>query len=117
MPARPDPRYARQATLREIGAEGQARLCATTVRLDGTGTPRPAEIATLYLERAGVSVAQDGEPIALIAIDGGRPELAEAAAMVSGAWTALEAMKRALGVGTAAGPTSITLAGVGSRDA
>ena len=45
-------RYARQILLDEVGARGQLRLLATSVRVDGTGAA--AEEATRYLVAAGV---------------------------------------------------------------
>lgn len=98
-------RFARHLLLAEVGERGQARLCAHEAAITGNG--RAAEVATLYLERAGVRVdpdaqnalgTADGEQIAALAP---RPELREAAAFLAGAFAAVEEIKRALGVGRA----------------
>jgi len=97
-------RYARHLLLAEVGEPGQARLCAHEVRV--SGDERATEIATLYLSRAGVAVRESAPEAATapssaeVAALAGRPELREAAAFLAGAFTAVEEIKRALGVGT-----------------
>ncbi len=99
----PSPRrFARHVILPEVGKAGQARLEATAVAI--TGDDRAAAIARLYLKRAGVPVEDGGRPTARVEVVPGRPALAEAAAAIGGAWTALEAMKASLGVGRPARP-------------
>ena len=80
-------RFARQLSLPEVGERGQRALCASRVRVEGD--LRAVEAATRYLERAGCSVADDGEPVTVsdapeIARIAGRPELEEAAAWIAG---------------------------------
>jgi hypothetical protein len=107
-------RHARQLLLAEIGERGQARLCATRVRLSGDGDLRAAAVARDYLERAGLqlmdaheaSARSDDEESRGLAVEiadsgalralAGRPELEEAAAALVGAFAAVEAIKGAL---------------------
>lgn len=49
-----DARFARQRLVPEVGAAGQARLCAATFDLSELG-PEAAVVARVYLERAGLS--------------------------------------------------------------
>jgi hypothetical protein len=86
-----DPRFARHYSLAEIGPEGQTRLSSATVSV--SGDPRAAAVAREYLERAGLTVREGGEPISVE-----RDELA--AAWFAGAFAATETIKRVLGVGT-----------------
>ncbi len=101
-------RYARHLLLAELGEEGQERLCAARVRLRGGADARASAAAGDYLARAGVTVAEDGvELAALPASDdvarlAGDALLEDAAAILAGAFVAVEAIKRAAGVGTAA---------------
>ncbi len=100
-------RHARQLLLPEIGEVGQAFLSAHAVAVPGG----PAgEVAAEYLRRAGVHAAvtesapgaEELEALApeRVAALAGRPELEAAAAFLAGAFTAVEEMKRALGVGS-----------------
>jgi hypothetical protein len=95
-------RYARQVLLTEVGLAGQARLLQAAVALPANADARAAEIAADYLQRAGLRVDPDaGAVLALPAGDAvralaGRPELEEAAAALSGAFAAVEAIKHAL---------------------
>ena len=109
-------RYARQVLLTEIGLAGQARLLQAAVSLPQGADARAAELAADYLQRAGLRVDQEaGAEVALPVGDAvralaGRPELYEAAAALSGAFAAVEAIKHALGVGQrAALPVGLTL--------
>jgi hypothetical protein len=52
-------RHGRQICLPEIGEEGQARLSASEVVLQGAGPAR--EIEAAYLARAGVRVVDDAK--------------------------------------------------------
>lgn len=98
-------RHARQLLLAEVGERGQARLSGHEVGL--RGDPRAAEVAALYLSRAGVAVRDDAASVLELADPdavsrlAGRDELREAAAFVAGAFAAVEEIKRALEVGTA----------------
>jgi hypothetical protein len=91
-------RHARQFSLAEIGTTGQARIEATRVRAGG-GDARANEIALAYLERAGMRLAPDGEPIDVAEVDrvAGVPALREAAAFLVGSLAATDAIARAAG--------------------
>lgn len=110
-------RYARQVLLTEIGVAGQARLLQSAVAspMGEDADPRAVEVALDYLRRAGVGVDDRGVPIALPGSEAlralaGRPELYEAAAALSGAFAAVEAIKRTLGAGEpGALPSSLVL--------
>jgi hypothetical protein len=99
-------RYARHLLLAEIGEGGQARLLATRVRLESAADPRAREVASEYLRRAGVTVGDSGASVSLgdtraITALAGSEHLHDAAAALAGAFGAVEAIKRALGVGRA----------------
>ena len=85
-------RYARQISLPEIGEAGQLRLSQTRVQSGSA-------VASMYLERAGLDVV-DARVEPAIEIEPGDPALHEAAVFLSGALSAVEAIKAALGVGT-----------------
>jgi hypothetical protein len=86
-------RFARQISLPEIGEQGQLRLAETRVRC---GNP----VAALYLERAGLDVVDAPNEAPALHVQAGDPALHEAAAFLSGALAAVEAIKTALGAGT-----------------
>lgn len=105
-------RFARQISLAEVGAAGQARLCAHVVRVEGD--PRAAEVAATYLARAGVRIARESDDGSVdagsarrlhvgseadVAALAGRAELEVAAAFLAGAFAAVEEIKRTLEVG------------------
>jgi hypothetical protein len=110
--------YARHVLLGELGASGQARLCASAVSIARDAAPAAAAVAREYLERAGVQVG--GEP-AVAEVEmatredverlAGDPLLEDCAAWLAGAWAAVEAIKRCADVGHEA---SITGGGVAS---
>ena len=112
--------YARQLLLAEIGEQGQARLCAAQVELTA-GDARALAVARDYLERAGLRVndTSSTEPLSLqvplpapdaVRALAGRPEFEDAAAMLAGAFAAVETIKAALGIGDArALPAGLTL--------
>ena len=96
-------RFARQLLLAEIGEAGQARLCASRVKVADGADAQAAETARAYLDRAGLQVVDDGEALeaavpsadaigALARDEEQRP----AAAALAGAFAAVEAMKVAL---------------------
>jgi hypothetical protein len=70
-------RYTRQIRLRDVGAEGQARLEAATITPSCTGLAR--EIEEIYLRNAGVKVetqvsgAQPGDGAAETRVSGAQP--------------------------------------------
>ena len=84
-------RYARHLLLPEIASSGQERLCASRVRA-------PVGVASEYLTRAGVQVAEDGRELREIEVESD-PLLAEAARALSGALSAVEAVKAILELG------------------
>jgi hypothetical protein len=86
-------RYARQISLPEIGEQGQLRLSQTRVQCESA-------VTAMYLERAGVEVASGPGTGPVFDVQAGDPALAEAAAFLSGALGAVEAIKTALGIGT-----------------
>ena len=104
--------YARHVLLEPLGEAGQAQLCAARVRVAASCDPRAAAVAREYLERAGVEVvtaetaaqapgAIDVEtrtPDAIRAL-AGDDALADCAAWLDGAFTAVEAIKRIASVG------------------
>jgi len=121
--------YARHVLLSELGATGQARLCASEVSIVHDAAPDAAEVAREYLQRAGVRLlpaarpaaepgtAAQGETPALtltLSIEvevatrtgvrdlAGDPVLEDCAAWLAGAWAAVEAIKRCAGIGTQA---------------
>ncbi len=81
-------RYLRHILLPEIGYEGQAALCAATFERDGTYA---GGVAARYLVRAG-----------LVGSDTLTDQTGDPADAIRGAFDAVEAVKIALGVGTAA---------------
>jgi hypothetical protein len=99
-------RYARQVLLTEIGEAGQLRLCGARVRVGAESDPRAAAVATDYLLRAGLELTEDGaapelvlgDPTAIRAL-AGTSDFEHAAAALAGAYSAVEAIKVALGVG------------------
>ena len=89
-------RWSRQLPL--IGEEGQARLCAASARIEGDSPAQ--DVARLYLERAGVALADEGEPLPDVelpkAMAGEEPPLPE----LLGALAASAFMIQQLGVTT-----------------
>ncbi len=109
LTARERTRYARHLLLPEVGLSGQARLLSAQVELAGDGHPVAAAFARTYLERAGLKV--QGEPSAaslqipvadastVARLAGHRAALLPAAAALSGALSAVEAIKEILRLG------------------
>ena len=107
--------YARHVLLSELGATGQAQLCASEVSIAHNAAPAAAEVAREYLQRAGVQVVelptQPGSAVQSMLVDvatqdgvsdlAGDPALESCAAWLAGAWAAVEAIKRCAGIGTA----------------
>jgi hypothetical protein len=100
--------------LAELGTAGQERLCATRVCLCAADDSGAADVARAYLERAGLQLTAAGVQVNVqadvtVSIAGdqvkklaGAPELEACAAVLLGAWTAVEVIKQSVGVGTAA---------------
>lgn len=106
--------YARQVILRELGQAGQAQLCAAQVALAEPATPA-GEVTADYLRRAGMQVIAAPTGLALpsaaqIEELAGEPALQACAEWLVGAWTAVEAIKQCVGVGSPArsGPQPLT---------
>lgn len=105
-------KYARQILLTELGLAGQERLVATRLQWTGDADPRASEVASAYLERAGVGAhvpAADAREVAvevatagLVAHVAGDAALEDCAAWLLGAFAAVEAIKSAAGAGTPA---------------
>jgi hypothetical protein len=100
--------YARQITLAEIGADGQVQLCAAELAIEPRADRRAADVARVYLERAGVQLHEAAErvvPVADVASVralAGDPELETCAAWLAGSFAAVEAIKTIIGIGTPA---------------
>ena len=101
--------YARHILLEQLGASGQARLCAAHVKLGPEADARAAAVALDYLARAGVRASESASDESLelgvgstAAIEqlAGDPALHECAAWLNGAYAAVEAIKRIAGVGS-----------------
>lgn len=98
-------RYSRHLLVTEIGEAGQARLLATRVKLCPGGHPLAAEVATRYLEAAGVCVTTRREPAVGVMVPSAevlaarepRPELEAVEAALAGALAALDVVRGTLG--------------------
>jgi len=108
-------RYARQLLLGEIGEAGQERLLNARFRHEAGGDADAYEVAAEYLERAGCAMAPSGAVLRVpsttaLARFAGSPALAEPAAAILGAFSAVEHLKEVLGI-SAAGelPTGLRL--------
>lgn len=104
-------RFARHTLLPEIGVTGQERLCSATVVADPSADMEALAVARDYLQRAGVTVARNTSQAAAqtFHLDGaatvearGPLHLRHAAAALSGAFAAVEAIKAITAVGRAA---------------
>ena len=98
-------RYARHLLLREVGEQGQARLCEAEVAVTQAADEDAAAIARDYLGRAGITVA-DAAPLECDVSTGdevtrlaGGPLLRDAAAALAGAFAAVETIKQITGAG------------------
>lgn len=101
--------YARQVILRELGPAGQAQLCAAEVALSpADAAAGAARVAADYLRRAGIQVSDSASlPVhvasqAEVEATAGHPGLQACAEWLLGAWAAVEAVKRCVGVGSPA---------------
>jgi hypothetical protein len=103
-------KYARQILLTELGLAGQERLVATRLQWSADADARATEVASAYLERAGVGARVPGADANQVAVRvasaervarlAGDPALEDCAAWLLGALAAVEAIKAAAGVGT-----------------
>lgn len=99
-------RYARQLLLGEIGDAGQQRLLESRFRREAGGDADAYAVAADYLERAGCATDPSGEvlrvPSACELLQfAGSPALAEPAAAILGAFSAVEHLKKVLGIAAA----------------
>ena len=93
-------RYTRQARLAEVGEAGQARIAQASIAVRGQGAR--GDIEATYLRAAGVghvAIANtiehadvDDSPLASLSLDPSAGDVA------IGAWRALDALRRVLGV-------------------
>jgi len=99
-------RYARQLILDEIGEAGQERLLGAGFRNGADGDADAYAVAAEYLQRAGCSEEQSGavlrgpSPAAVMRFAGSQA-LAEPAAAIMGAFSAVEHLKAVLGIADA----------------
>ncbi|MGB3050741.1 MAG: hypothetical protein WBB42_07060 [Polyangiales bacterium] len=99
-------RYARQLLLGEIGEAGQERLLDARFRRGAGGDADAYAVAADYLERAGCSTDPSGAVLRLPSTSAlmrfaGSPALAEPAAAILGAFSAVEHLKEVLGIAAA----------------
>lgn len=99
-------RYARQLLVGEIGEAGQERLLDARFRRGADGDAEAYAVAAEYLERAGCSADESGAVLRVpsqAAVMGfaGSPALAEPAAAIMGAFSAVEHLKEVLGIAAA----------------
>ena len=110
-------RYARQLLLGEIGEKGQVRLSEARFRSGSTSDADAFAVAAEYLRRAGCLEDPDGDEVAvpdasLVDRFAGEAFLRGPAAAVVGAFSAVEHMRAALGLGEARElPPNLSLTG------
>jgi hypothetical protein len=108
-------RYARQLLLGEVGEAGQERLLASGFRGAADGEADAFAVAADYLERAGCSRDSEGTevrvpPASEVMRFAGSAALREPAALVLGAYSAVEYLKEVLGIAAASEvPTDLSL--------
>lgn len=98
--------YARQLLLGEIGEAGQERLLDARFRHEPSGDADAYAVASDYLERAGCAMDPTGAVLRVpsttaIMRFAGSPALAEPAAAILGAFSAVEHLKEVLGISAA----------------
>jgi hypothetical protein len=99
-------RYARQLLLGEIGDAGQQRLLDSRFRRAAGGDADAYAVAADYLERAGCATDPSGAVLRVPSTSAllrfaGSPALAEPAAAILGAFSAVEHLKKVLGIAAA----------------
>jgi len=108
-------RYARQLLLGEIGEAGQERLLASGFRSRAGGAADAFAVAADYLERAGCFCDSEGAEVRIprtseVMRFAGNAALREPAALVLGAYSAVEYLKEVLGIAPASEvPTDLSL--------
>ena len=99
-------RYARQLLVAEIGEPGQQCLLAARFRPDRRCDPDAYAVAAEYLERAGLCFDAHSEhvkvadPQSVVRL-AGTAELSKPAAVIAGAFAAVEHLKEVLGIAEA----------------
>jgi len=108
-------RYARQLLLGEIGEAGQERLLVSGFRGAADGDEDAFAVAADYLERAGCPRSPEGTEVRVpraseVMRFAGNAALRESAALVLGAYAAVEYLKEVLGIAdTNQVPTDLSL--------
>lgn len=108
-------RYARQLLLGEIGEPGQERLLTAGFRCGADRDAGAYAVAAEYLERAGCPRDESGAELRVpsesaVMRFAGSPALREPAAVVMGAFSAVEHLKEVLGIAAACElPSELTL--------
>lgn len=108
-------RYVRQLLLGEIGESGQVRLLASGFRGTAEGDADAFAVAADYLERAGCFGDSEGIEVCIPRTNevmrfAGNAALMEPAALVLGAYSAVEYLKEVLGIAPASEvPTDLSL--------
>lgn len=108
-------RFARQLLLGEIGEAGQERLLDANFTAGLASDASAFAAAADYLRRAGCPESERGRAVQVpdateVARFAGAPFLNEPAAAVMGAFSAVEHLKEALGIGDAQGfPSDVRL--------
>jgi len=99
-------RYARQLLLGEIGEAGQERLLEAGFHRGADGDADATAVAAEYLERAGCCADRTGAELRVpdasaVMRFAGSPALREPAAVIIGAFSAVEHLKEVLGIAAA----------------
>ena len=89
-------RYTRQRRLPEVGEAGQARLGQAEAVVRGN---QGADVEQSYLERAGVTVRREPEAAPLPFLHAAAFRFEASRGVAAGAWRALVAIRRELGIG------------------
>lgn len=92
-------RFVRHLLLPEIGPRGQARLLDARFTVRSSDRGSAGEVAALYLARAGLNAAPEGDGATPIELDETHDPIDAA---LSGAWAAVEHVKRVLELGKSA---------------
>jgi hypothetical protein len=95
-------RWSRQILLAEVGGGGQRRLLASRLRVVGAGPA--AVVCASYLRAAGVTLAEDATDAVAAPQTPAGPD-----AFIQGAFAAVEAEKRILGIGQPASGNRLEL--------
>ncbi len=101
----PEVRYAKHRMLAEIGASGQARLCAS--RFDIDEDDPAACFAAMLLERSGLARARGAPRLALPDARCGDEAYAEVDQALRGSIAALEAVREIVGAGRGRPPLAL----------